>query len=651
MAGVNSGFKNPKYLGLAAVLILVLIGAKMMLHPSSKVTNTSNFHGRVIIIGMDGVNPKVLEPMMAAGKLPNFSKLKATGFYGRMSTSNPPQSPVAWTALATGQNPGKTGIFDFIKRDPKKYTPSLATSEIEGGVAKSVVKSKRFWEYASEKGIPCTFIAYPITFPPDKNIKGRMLSGMGTPDILGTEGTFSFYTSDILPENKDTGGKVIHVDNNQTMTLNLTGPLVNAKDHAEVPFTVNIGDDGKSASIEIQKHTFKLNQGEWSDWHEAAFPMGFLKSAKGIFKMYLVEASPGFKLYVSPINIDPRAPLIPISTPESYSCELAEEPSVGLYHTQGMPCDTWALNEKRLGDKAFLEHIDDIDNEKVKALSLEMKNTPEGLLYCYFESTDIVQHMFWRYTDSGNPLPAADKAGPYKTEIEQHFQKMDGILGKIMAKMQPTDTLIVLSDHGFASFRRAAHVNAWLRQNGYLQLKDPTAKSGEDMDSVDWSHTKAYALGFGSMYLNIRGRERDGIVESGPEADALKKEIRTKMMNWSDSKDGQKIIKEIYLGSDIFKGEYNAVAPDLFIGFNDGFRASWQTALGGCPDKLAEDNLKKWSGDHLIDPSLVPAVLFCNKKLTGSNPAIYDIAPTVLKMVGFSDDELKKLNMDGKPLL
>ncbi|HEY3297729.1 MAG TPA: alkaline phosphatase family protein, partial [Armatimonadota bacterium] len=515
-------FKSSKQIVLAVIVVVALAVIGLMYRQSSggsRVSNTSNFHGRIIVIGMDGMNPKVVEPMMAEGKLPHFAKLKETGFYSRMSTSNPSQSPVAWTGFSTGQNGGKTGVFDFIRRDPKDYSLALATSNIEGGVAKPVVQSKRFWQYASEKGVPCTLISFPVTFPPDKDINGRMISGMGVPDILGTEGTFTFYTSDPLPENKDTGGKVIRVDNNQTMKLNLVGPLRKAAgklENVEVPFNVTIDNDGTHAKIELQGNTFDLKQGEWSGWHEASFTMGLFKKVKGIFKMYLVEASPGFKLYVSPINMDPRAPIMPISYPESYSKELAENPAVGLYHTQGMPCDTWALNEKRLDEKAFLEHIDDIAGEKKRALDLEMKNTPEGILYCYFEATDTVQHMFWRYDDPKNPLPEADKAGPYKGEIEKYFIKMDGVLADVMSKMQPDDTLILMSDHGFASFRRAVHVNAWLRENGYLQLKDPNAKTGADLlADVDWFHTRAYAIGFGAVYLNIEGRERDGIVKPG----------------------------------------------------------------------------------------------------------------------------------------
>lgn len=613
-------------------------------------SNTSSFHGRVIILGMDGMNTTLVESMMAEGKLANFSKLKEMGSYNRMATTNPSQSPVAWTGFSTGLNGGKTGVFDFIKRDPKNYGLSLATSDIEAGVAKPVVHGKRWWQYASEKGVSCTVLACPVTFPADDDINGRMTSGMGVTDILGTEGTFTFYTSDPLPESKDTGGKVIHVDMSATMKMDLIGPLRKAAgqlDNVRVPFTVTVGSDGHSAKLEMQGSSFVLKEGEWSEWHEASFTMGLFKKVKGIFKMNLVEMSPGFKLYVSPINMDPRAPIMKISAPANYSAELAEK--TGLYHTQGMPCDTWALNEKRLDEKAFLEHLQDILDEKKRMLDFELARTEEGILYCYFEATDNIQHMFWRFTDPKSPLYEADS--PYKNTIEEWYEKMDVILGEVVGKLNPNDTLMVMSDHGFAAFRRSVHVNSWLRENGYLELKDPSAKTGGDLLlDVDWSKTRAYAIGFGAIYLNLRGRERDGIVEQGQEAESLIKEIQEKMKAWSDEQEKANVVNDIYLGSELFSGDYAGESPDLYIGFNDGFRASWQTALGNCPDVLIEDNLKKWGGDHLIDPSIVPAILFSNKKLAG-DASIYDLTPTILKTIGYTDEEMKNFNFDGKPLL
>jgi len=228
---------------------------------------------------------------------------------------------------------------------------------------------------------------------------------------------------------------------------------------------------------------------------------------------------------------------------------------------------------------------------------------------------------------------------------------VDDILGKTLDKLGPDDVVIVLSDHGFNTFRRSAHLNSWLRKNGYLKLKDPSAASGAELLSdIDWDSTKAYAIGFGAIYLNQRGREAGGIVEPGEETESLKKEIKKKLLEWRDEKYGAKVVNSIYEREEIFWGDYASITPDLYTGFNTGYRASWQTALGAVPENLMEDNLKKWSGSHLFDPGLIPGVLFSNQKVTKQDPSIYDIAPTVMKLTGFGGDELKKSDLDGTPL-
>ena len=205
--------------------------------------------------------------------------------------------------------------------------------------------------------------------------------------------------------------------------------------------------------------------------------------------------------------------------------------------------------------------------------------------------------------------------------------------------------------HGFGTFRRACHVNSWLRQNGYLELKDPDAQAGEELLlDIDWSKTKAYAIGFGAIYINQKGREKEGIVEPGSQSDSLKEEIAQKLKNWIDEKDNQPVTSRVYKREEIFHGNYAGQAPDLYIGFNKGFRASWQTAIGGVPEGLIEDNLKKWSGDHLFDPAFVPGVIFANKKITKDNPSLYDLTPSILKLAGFDTQRLKKCDFDGEDL-
>ncbi len=324
---------------------------------------------------------------------------------------------------------------------------------------------------------------------------------------------------------------------------------------------------------------------------------------------------------------------------------------MGLYHTQGMPFDTWGLNEDRLDEKAFLDQVHDVLKEKEALLDLELSRFDKGIFYFYFESPDIIQHMFWRYIDPEHPLYEADAPREYKEIIAVWYEKMDKILGRVLEQIGEEDVLLVLSDHGFDTFRRAVHINTWLRDNGYLELKDPSALSGKPLlEGIDWSKTKAYAAGFGGIYINEKGREGQGIVNSGQDKEQLKEEIARGLEQWIDRKYKENIIHKVYKQQDIFQGPYSGQAPDLVVGFNVGYRASWQTALGDVPKESIEDNLRKWSGSHLFDARLVDGVLFSNKPITKENPSIIDLAPTILKLSGFTAEELADFDLDGEAL-
>lgn len=645
-------FMRRRWQAFAIALLALAVLSSIIVGIMTMGTRKSKFDKKIIILGFDGLSPEIIEPMMDAGALPNFSLLREKGSYSHLSTTNPAQSPVAWAGFSTGQNGGKNGVFDFIVRDPKTYELTLSLSNIRKGRPRRVLKSKAFWQYASDKGVEAVIIAAPLTFPPDK-IHGRMLSGMGVPDILGTEGTFTFYSSEPSDQSDDVGGKTFHVRKSPMMILNLIGPKVvssggNAR-NVDVPFKVSLLEDRGAAIIEYQGNKFEIVVGRWSGWKEVNFDVGFLRKARGILKFYLAEASPDFKLYISPINFDPRRPFYPISHPKGYSRELAED--IGLYYTQGMPMDTWAVNRGRLNENTFLEQVTEVLREKRAMLEVELNRLERGILFCYFESPDIIQHMFWRYIDPKHPLYDANAPQRYKEIIRTWYRYMDDILGVVAKKIGEEDTLIALSDHGFNTFRRAAHVNGWLRANGYLELDDPKAKSSPGLlKGIDWSKTKAYAIGFGAVYINQRGREGEGIVSPGAETEMLREELSKKLKAWFDEKYGQPVVKDVYPREEIFWGEHADLTPDLYIGFNIGSRASWQTALGGVSEAVIEDNLKSWSGSHLFDPKLIPGVIFSSRKIEKENPSIYDISPTILKIIGCDDAQLKEGSLDGEPL-
>ncbi len=636
---------------LKPIIIILLVLAGIAAGGYFMQTKHSPYQGRIIILGYDGLSPRLIEPLMAAGKLPNFVRLKEAGGYRPLATTNPPQSPVAWTGFSTGQNPGKTGIFDFIARDPKNYKISLCLSKIENNKPLPVVKADRFWQHASDRGVPSVIVTCPVTFPPDK-IKGKMLSGMGVPDILGTEGTFSFYTTAPDTNEETTGGKVFHLKPGRMMISELVGPktagLKGQAQNVTVPLKIErvAGDE---VEIEFQKQQLRLKQGRWSGWQTVVFDLGLFRKIRGILKFYLIESEPELKLYVTPINLDPRQPFFPISHPAGYSRELAEE--MGLFRTQGMPFDTWAVNEKRIDEKIFMDVVYEIFKEKQRLLERELNECENGILYVYFESPDIIQHMFWRYLDPQHPLFEPDAPAEYRDMIPNWYIELDRVLGKTLDTLRADDILIVLSDHGFDTFRRAAHLNTWLRDNGYLELNDESAMAGGPLLSdIDWSRTKAYALGFNSLYINQRGRESQGIVAPGQETEQLKQEIAVKLEQWIDPKLGQKVVNKVYRREEAYWGPHEGETPDLVVGYRIGYRASWQTGIGAVPRDQIEDNLKKWSGSHLFDPQLVPGILFANRAVRKEQPSIMDIAPTVLKEIGYTEEDIQGFGVDGTAL-
>lgn len=638
--------KNKKY----ALLLLLIIVLGIIIGKNMR-QNTPKIDKKIIILGFDGMSPEIVDEMMRDGQLPNLSLLKEKGSYARLATTTPAESPVAWSGFSTGKNPGKNGIYEFIIRDPNDYSLSISFSQFKNGRPLRALKTKAFWQYLSEKHIPSVILNCPVTFPPDK-IEGKMLSGMGVTDILGTEGTFSYYTTEPKNYGEETGGKVFHVAKSPTIILDLIGPRVamlgKKGKNTKVPFKVSFIDK-ENISIEYQNKKIVLKAGSWSDWCSVIFDLGLFRRAKGIFKFYCCEVRPDLKLYATPINFDPRDPLFDISYPREYSKELADK--IGLYRTLGIPVETWSINQKRIYEEQLLEKLNEVFLEKLKMLRLELSEFKRGLLFSYFVHTDTIQHMFWRYTNPENPLYEENPPEKYKNMIKEWYKKMDEVTGEILANIDDKTTLIILSDHGFNTYNRAVDINAWLMKNGYLKLNNPLAVAGSELFAdIDWSQTKAYSAGFGSIYVNQKGREINGIVEPGDETQRLKTEIADKLKKWIDEESAKPVVSAVYTNEDTYKGAYSKKAPDIYIGFNIGYRASWRSAIGGVGEKIIKDNEKKWSGTHLIDPKLVPGILFSNRKIEKKDPSILDIAPTILKTFGFSEDDIEKCDFDGKPL-
>ncbi len=605
---------------------------------------------RVIILGIDGLDPAILETLMDAGDLPAFSSIREAGSYRPLATSNPSQSPVAWSTIATGSNPGYHGIFDFITRNPQNYLPEHSIVKANprnflarrGSMFLPVRQGTPFWAITSQAGIPTSVIRWPITFPPEQ-ISGHMLSGLGVLDLKATVGRYTFYTTGALPEDPDRKGDVIPVSSNRGMIRTvIPGP-----NNSQVPMEISIDEEQSTATITIDGTSYTIKEREWSDWIPLVFSLSFLRRVSGICRFYLDSIKPELRLYLSPIQVDPQNPAFPISYPDEYATELRHD--IGSYSTLGIPEDTNALSDGCFDDDAFLSLCDNVMIEREKMLWHELEQFKQGLLAFVFDTTDRIQHIYWSTIDPGHPAYNEAHARKYQNVIGDYYRRVDKILRRVLESIDQHTVICIMSDHGFTSFRRAVHLNSWLVQNGLMVLRRPARDEQGDplFKNVVWERTKAYALGFSSIYLNLRGREGKGIVTPGHEAEQLKGKIASVLTSLRDPKTGGTVIRHVYTREELYSGPYISHSPDLVVGFEPYYRASWQTAIGGVPPKILEDNQKNWSGDHLIDAQCVPGIFLINRKTSVLQPNVIDIAPTVLACFQIHQPE----SMEGISLL
>jgi predicted AlkP superfamily phosphohydrolase/phosphomutase len=617
---------------------------------------------RAIILGFDGMDPELAERFMKEGRLPNLSKLRDRGTFSKLRTTFPAISPVAWSTFMTGVNPGKHNIYDFLARDADNYLPYLSSAEIKGPkrhikigkysipFGKTEIKGMRkgtpFWHWLGDAGIFSSVIRVPVTFPPEK-FQGVLLSGMCVPDLKGSQGTFCLCTTRASGDKFREGGVRVPIERlNGFYRSYIPGPdsplAEKAGSELRVEFEIRPDPQEKSARFTVGAEKFTLKIGEYSDWFPAEFKAGMGFAAHGICRFYLKELSPEVEVYVTPVNIDPGHPDLPISHPVTYSIYLSK--LFGPYATLGLAEDTWALNEHVLDDDAFLAQAYGNHEDRERMLFDALDKTKQGLCTCVFDTTDRVQHMFWRYLDEDHPAARDVPHSEHPQVIQDLYERMDRLIGRVMEKIDVDTLLMVISDHGFKSFARCMNLNAWLHQNGYLTLKEGKTESGDWFEDVDWSRTRAYTMGLNGLYLNIKGREKQGIVDPSEE-DALKKEIQEKLNGLVDPASGTVGITGVFIADNVYRGPYTENSPDLIVGYGAGYRASWDSVMGKVTAQIFEDNVKAWSGDHCIDPRLVPGVLFSSHKFIEDKPAIVDVAPTMLKLFGIA----LPAHFDGKP--
>ena len=613
---------------------------------------------KVIVIGLDGLEPAIIEHMLERGELPSFDKLRRAGCYSRLKTTYPAQTPVAWSSFATGTNPGGHGIFDFVRRDPQTYLPDLALSRFEKPksmfAAPRVVSNRQgvpVWSVLSGAGIPSVILRCPVTFPPDE-LKGRMLAGVGVPDLRGGQGTGTFYTQNKTARAKESE-QIVHLDAGDHFPSRVIGPRnPRVSPPADTTADIRVEVDRAAGTLTIRTGgtpaAVELRPGQWSEWVRVKFKLSMLQSLPGMVRFYVRQLVPHVEFYASPVNFDPAAPVFPVTYPGEYGKTLSE--AIGLFSTLGMAEDHTGLNNGRFDEAAYLAQCELVLAEREKMTLFELARFEEGLFFVVFDTPDRVAHMFWRFRDPQHPLYDRERAPELERSIEEHYRRYDTLLAKVLERADEHTLIVVLSDHGFNTFRRAFHTNTWLVENGLMTLKEgrkPSEDLGENFAGVDWPRTHAYAIGLGGIYLNWKGREREGIVEEGAGAESARRAIVNGLTGLADAAAGCVAVNSVSRREEIYTGPCTADAPDLLVNYAPGYRVSWQTALGGMPDGLFEDNTRRWSGDHIIDPETVPGILLMNRAARQNHADIRDLAPTILSFLGVP----KLATMEGKNLI
>lgn len=546
---------------------------------------------QVIVIGVDGMDPGFVEAHWA--DLPNLKQMR----FSRLGTTTPPQSPVAWSTFATGLDPAEHGIFDFVHRDPVTHAPFLSTDRTDGprfqiGIGPYVLPlsgsrvtalrhGRPFWQTLADRGVPVTVIRMPANYPPTP--VGLALSGMGTPDLRGTQGTFQFFTDDPDEVSRDVSGGEIRTVAlvNGHCDLRVEGPansLRKDRRPSAVNVAVDLDPDQPYARFRTGGEDAILRQGEWSDWIGAEFKLiPHMASVRGMFRVYAKQLRPRLEIYVSPVNADPAAPALPTSYPASFARRLAEE--IGPFSTLGIPEDTSALRQGVLELGEFLTQSGLVLNDERRMLDNALKHFSSGLLFFYFSSVDQNSHILWRKHDD---------------ELLKVYRAVDECVGRARRQFPMADVM-VMSDHGFTSFDRAVNLNRWLTNRGF----------GD----------KAYAVGLNALYLKEPGA-KDGLI--------------AQLLAWRDSENGRAVVETVERMRPT--AENAKIAPDLIVGYARGYRASWRTGLGETADAELENNNEAWIADHCVNAADVPGVLFTSWDYAAAQPTLKELGGAILRL-------------------
>ncbi|MFH1240042.1 MAG: alkaline phosphatase family protein [Candidatus Diapherotrites archaeon] len=593
---------------------------------------------RVAIIGIDGGKPAIVDNLFKKGLLPNLAELKDKGTYSDLESIPTSQSPVAWSTIITGLAPSKHGVFDYLIRNPKTMQLKFGMNDerfTSSGVEYvNLRKGKAIWEMLGEKGNVGISLFVPMTFPAD-DFNGFLFSGMGLPDVRGTQGVPTLYSNEPEIETKSDIQKLIF-NNNQAET-----ELVGVSD-IKKKFILHIQKDSLIIKLNDSDDKIFLKEGQWSNWITLTFDDNG-KMIDTLFRFKLLKFRKGIvRLYLSPIMYSPSQNFIPFSSPVDYGAELFE--NTGNFKALSFESDVYGLKEKLIDEETWLEDMKYTFDKRIAAAKYSLTSKPWKFFVADFFSVDRAQHLFWRSIDKKNEL--YDESKDYDYVIDDAYVYTDEKIGELLKCFNEDDLVFVVSDHGFCSYRKNVELNKILMDKGFLKLKDD--KKSENLNDIDWSKTKAYALGFGAIYINLEGRELKGIVKT-EDYETLRREISEEISGFSFN--NEKVINDVLSGEKIHSEGNLDEMPDLVPIYADGFRSGRASTLGlvSLNTDTVHSNLSKWSGDHIgpFDLSDNFGFLFSNQILNFASSSLFDLSVTSLDYFGVE----KSPSLKGKSLL
>lgn len=711
------------------VLLILAAGAAAGQDPGSAAP-------RLIVLGFDGLDHARLERLMREEPA-SFENLRAVADAGtmrRLETSNPAVSPVAWSCLVTGLNPGSTGIDGFLRRDfshgdvrvklalgdrvvdrggmrsrgtrravfaipvalfallsawalrrgkTAGFAWWLVATVAAGGVLwmsetalpdgfprpVNLRQGEAYWETLDDDGVDTTTLGAPCSFPAPYLDHGHLLCGLGVPDVMGTPGFWTIFRDDVTREDvTETGGFIkplVYQDpdagDGRFELVSAYGPVdfiggTGARKHALLGMTLNRSAGSVMVTDHIDHHAL-LTRGRWSEPFPLLFRMSPLVRVRGRARMKLLSSEDPVKIYLEPVGFHPgELPRgVRLSNPDLYALELEKE--IGPYETVGWACATNPLKDGAIDERTFLEDAYRVWDEQEKLAELEIGRSTSRVITSVITVPDRIQHMFTRYEWSDRDTRGRLADPRYARVVDDVYRRVDGFVGRVRELMHPGDELLIVSDHGFSPWRRAVNLNVLLVREGLLVMRDRTGRktlehdlrTGVAFDDVDWSKTKAYAMGLSKIYVNLAGREPQGIV-SREEAAVVVARIERMLRELED--DGRPVVKNIYRGASIYAGDaIPEGAADVYVGFHRGYRVSWQNCLGGVDEPAIFENGSAWSGDHCgVDPSVVPGVIITTLDVEDGRARTVDVGPTVLDWAGHPAPPLPS-SLDGRSIL